>query len=130
MSASSSSDGSSSTTMAMFCIALRNRRGIEASASATSCSNCFRSTRWRRLLRCLAVARPGDDEPEVIAIVAHDAWIAERLRAADPAPVEDQRVGGARPALGRQRGRQLLLDDDRVVSFRDADAVGHAEDVA
>src|SRR5258706_14868793 len=127
MSARSSSDGSSSTTMAMFCIALRNRRGMDASASATSCSNSFRSTPWGRLFgflsRRLAVARPRDDEPKILAVVAHDALVAERLRAADAAAVKNQRVGCARPALRRQRGRQLLFHQHRIVSLGDADAV-------
>ena len=44
--------------------------------------------------------------------------------------MEDQRVGRDRPLLLRQGVAQLLLDHDRVVSFCDADAVGHAEYVA
>src|SRR5712692_3618682 len=133
MSASSSGDGSSSTTIAMFCIVRRNRRGIEASASATSCSNFFRSTRWGRLLfllrlfRRLAVARPGDDEPDVIAVLAHGALVAQRLRAADAAAVENQRVGGARPPRLRHRRAELRLDDDGIVALGDSDPVGHAE---
>jgi len=74
-----------------------------------------------RRLRRFAVARPGDDEPEVIAVVAHDALVAQRLGAADAAAVENQRVGRADPLLGRQRSHQLLLDGDRVVVY---DGVG------
>ena len=44
--------------------------------------------------------------------------------------MEDQRVGGDRPFLLRQRGAQLLLDDYGVVALRDADAVGDAQHVA
>src|SRR5690242_3476309 len=128
ISASSSADGSSSTTMAMFCIALRKRRGTEASASATSFSNAFRFTRgllcgfrgWRglapagqrrrraRLFRGFAVAGAGDDQPEIIAVVAHHALVAQRLRPADAASVEDERVRGSRPAIGRHGGGELL----------------------
>src|SRR5438093_2549984 len=139
MSARSSGDGSSSTTMAMFCIALRKRRGIEASASATSRSNSLRSTflrlslalpGLRGFLRRFLVADARDDETEVVAVVAHDTLIAERFGPADAPAVEDQRVGGARPPLRRHRAGQLRLDLDRVVAFRDADAVRHTQHVA
>src|SRR5580765_2500148 len=116
MSSSSSADGSSSTTMAMFCIAFLKRRGIEASASATRPSNCFRFTgsQLPRLLWRLAGACSRDDQPEVVAVIPHRALVAERFGPADAPAVEDQRIGSARPALGRHRGRQLLLDDDGV----------------
>src|SRR6266567_1652139 len=118
ISARSSGAGSSSTTMAMFFIASRNRLGIEASASATSCSNCFRRTGFR------------DDQAVVVAIVAYRALLAERARAADPAAVKDQRVRRARPAGFRQGGAELLFDYDGIVGFGDADPVRDPEHVA
>src|SRR5262245_55988049 len=137
MSSSRSCAGSSSTTMAMFCIALRKRRGIECSASATSCSNAFRSTPGRcgllatlgrPLLRRLAVARPRDDEPEVVAVVANRALVAKGRRPADAAAMKDQRVRGARPSFRRQGGAELLFHFDRIVAFGDADAIGNPQD--
>ena len=44
--------------------------------------------------------------------------------------MEDERVGGARPPLRRQRAGQLFLDLDRVVAFRDPDAIRDAQHVA
>ena len=55
---------------------------------------------------------------EVVAVVAHGALVAERLRPADAAAVQDERVGRPRPALRRQRAAQLLLDDLRIVRLR------------
>ena len=86
ISRSSSRDGSSSTTIARLFIASRKRRGIDASASATRRSNRSRSTAWFR-----------DDGVEVVAFVLHGALVAQRLRLADAAAVQDQGVGGARP---------------------------------
>src|SRR5258708_787436 len=102
MSASSSGDGSSSTTMTMLRMASRKRRGMEARASATCCSNCFRSTSF------------GHHEAVIVAVVADDALVAERLRTADAAAVQNQRIGRARPALLRQRLPQLLFDHHRI----------------
>src|SRR2546423_11867169 len=101
MSASSSGDGSSSTTMAMFCMASRNRRGMDASASATHRSNAARVMFLLDLLylRGFTIARAGDDETEVVAVVAYDALIAERLRLSDAAPLEDERGRRPRPAV-------------------------------
>src|SRR5258706_16372468 len=97
--------------IAMFRISLRNRFGIERSASATSFSNASRCTRSRLRLSPLsfqfsvlsfefrrrrALAR--DDQPIVVAVVDDEALIAERLRPADAAAVEDQGVGRPRPA--------------------------------
>src|SRR5262249_9107240 len=113
-----SSGGSSSTTMAMFFIASRKRCGIDASASATCRSNSFRCTGLR------------DHETEVIALVADDALIAERFGTADAPAVENQRVGGARPAFLRHRVSELLLDEHRIVALGDANPVRDAENVA
>src|SRR4051812_28006492 len=142
ISRSSSFDGSSSTMMAMFRSSLRNLRGIDRSASATSFSNAARSMgdsfqrpahgfpfRARRLafgLRRLAIAGTRDHQAEILALVANDTLVAQRLRAADTPSVEDQRVGGSRPPFGRHGVAQLLLDHDRVVGLGDADAVGDA----
>ena len=43
--------------------------------------------------------------------------------------MKNERVGRPRPALGRHRLAQLLLDLDRIVAFGDADAVGDAQHV-
>src|SRR5215831_18163766 len=118
MSASSSGDGSSSTTMAMFFIASRKRRGMEASASATCFSNRERCTgRLASRTPRLDLARAGDDVLVVVAVVAHHTLIAERRRTADAPAVQDQRVRRAGPARRRQRAAQLLFDVDRVVAF-------------
>src|SRR5689334_23036289 len=124
ISSSSSCDGSSSTTMARFFIASRKRRGIVASASATSRSNFFRSTRDADAGTLV------DDSRVVIAIVPDRALIAQRLWLADPASVQDERVGGARPPLFGQRAGELPLDDLRLVRIREADPVRHAQHVA
>src|SRR5581483_3762574 len=118
ISARSAGDGSSSTMIATFSIAVRKRRGTDVSASATCCSNLLRSTRITR-----------DDQAIVVAAVANGALVAQRFRTADTAPVQDQRVGRARPPLFRQRLAQLLLDEDRIVALGDADPVRDAEDV-
>jgi len=44
--------------------------------------------------------------------------------------MEDERVGCPRPARFRHGARQLLLDQHRIVAFRDPDAVRHAQHVA
>src|SRR5262245_14521526 len=103
--------------IAMFFIAIRNRAGIEASASATWLSNCF---------LCTALC---NDVLVVVAPLLHNALLAEWLGPADAAPVQDERVGGTRPALLRHRRAQLLLDDDGIVPFGDANPVRDAEDV-
>src|SRR5713101_3519243 len=108
----------------MFVIAVRKRRGMEASASATSCSNCFRST-WFLPGRAAPLSR--NDGTVEVARIPHNALLAERLGTADAPPVEDQRIGSARPSLFGKRVAQLLLGHDRVVRFGDADPVRHAE---
>src|SRR5215475_86310 len=112
ISRSNSRDGSSSTTMAMFCKASRNRRGMDASASATSFSN------WSR---CTAGFR--DHGVEVVALGLHCACVAERLGPADPATVKDHRVGGTRPFRLRQRLGKLFFYSHGIVAFGDADAI-------
>src|SRR6476660_6222990 len=103
-------DGSSSTTIAMFFIASRKRRGIDASASATSFSN--RS-------RCTAGFR--NDGVEVLALRLDRAAVAERLRPADAAAVQDERIGRSRPARLWQRAAELLFDEHWIVTLGDAD---------
>src|SRR5579862_5337405 len=112
--------------IAMFRISLRNRFGIDWSASATSFSNLARSTgsfrrsalssQFRVLSSEFRRPRPfaRHDQPEVIALVADETFVAERLGPADAAAVEDQRVRGLRPPLRRHRGAELLFDDDRI----------------
>src|SRR5919199_4991866 len=124
MSASSAGDGSSSTTIARFSIASRKRRGMDARASATHRSNAARVMLLLDFRR-FPVARAGDDQPEVVAVLAHHALIAERLRFTDAPPVQNERVGRARPSVLRHRGAQLLLDRLRIVSFCNADPVRH-----
>src|SRR5262245_47787276 len=115
----------------MFFIASRNRRGIEASASATCFSNSERRTNvLAGVPRALDLAGAGDHVVEVVAVVAHHALVAERRRTADAPTVQDERVGRARPSCLRQRATKLLFDDDRVVAFGDPDPVRDAEDVA
>src|SRR5581483_11771131 len=118
ISSSRSAPGSSSTTTARFFISRRKRTGISSMASATSCSNLFRSTFF------------GDDMAEVVAVVTHGALAAERLRLADPPAVQDLHVRRERPHLLRQTIAQLLFDLHGVVAFRDADAIRHAQYVA
>src|SRR5438477_12525031 len=110
-------------------MAPRNRRGMLASASATSCSNLFRSiSTWVSFPGhgpdgSLASARAhgrgsspaGSQRHVVVAIVAYGAPIAKRLRLADPPAVQDKRIGRERPAPARQRAAQLPLDDLPVV---------------
>src|SRR5262245_59080524 len=104
--------------MAILDIARRNRRGIVCSASATTCSNRARSTsRFRRCRPSLLPPLLGNDGTEVDAVVAHGALIAERFRLADPAAVQDQRVGRARPVAPGQHAAELLLDDNRIVGL-------------
>src|SRR4051794_23012613 len=105
--------------IAMFRISLRNRRGIDRSASATSFSNAARSTGFSPRLRLHAhddhslafargrIALAGDDRPVVVAVVDDKALLAQRLRPADAAAMENQRVRRPGPALGRQRVAQL-----------------------
>src|SRR5690349_5868166 len=110
--------------MARLDIASRNRRGMDASASATRRSNFFRCTRNPNA--AALAPRRGEE----VAVVLHRALLAQRLRLADAAPVENQRVGGPRPAFRGQRGAKLLLDDFGLVGVSDADAVRDAQDVA
>src|SRR5215467_7046240 len=120
MSSSSAGSGSSSTTIAMLLIASRNRRGIDASASATSFSNGSRRTAGSSI----------DDRVEVVALGLDRTGLAQRLRTTDPAPVKNQRIGRPRPARLGHRRAQLLLDNDGVVAFRDPDAIRDAEHVS
>src|SRR5438445_13427539 len=101
----------------MFFIALRNRRGIDRSASATCCSNSFLVT---RSLRSLVVARPPDDQPEIVAVITDGALIAERFRPADSAAVEDEGIRRSRPARLGRGGAQLLAHDLGLVVRRRA----------
>ena len=71
---------------------------------------------------CLALLPPAQGE--------HGTLPAQRTaRVADLAAVEDEQVGGARPALGGHERHELLLDLDRVVALRDAQAVRDPQDV-
>ena len=101
MSSSNSCDGSSSMTMAMFCIASRKRRGIDARASATNFSNRF-------LCNCAflrrGAARARDDGREVVAIVADGAGYYVRLTAR---PRDDLDLG----ADGRLAAFELSVED-------------------
>src|SRR5690349_1260344 len=110
--------------MAMLRIASRKSRGMLRSASATIASNFARSTAFPRLTLALAHERL-----VVLAVVAHHALLAERLRLADAAAVQNERVGRLRPDRLLQRGAELLLDHFRLVALGDADPVGHAEHV-
>src|SRR5712671_4235015 len=112
--------------MARLRIAVRNRRGIEASASATRCSKASRSTGFLGSHRRGAFVA---DRLEEIAFLAHRTLVAERFGLANPAAVEDERVGGSGPPLAGQRAAELLFDDFWVVRFGDPDAVGNPEDV-
>src|SRR4030095_11067519 len=88
--------GSSSTTSATFLISRRNRLGIRAMASVTR-----RSKAARVMARSRASRRPcgfhgplgcGAQTAIVIALVDHQALVAERLRSADAAAVKDLHV--------------------------------------
>ena len=137
--ASSSRDGSSSTTIAMFCIALREAAAeSSASASATRRSNSSRvidpprfSARvgfGRRLAGARSARRRGGSSRSRRCT---DALVAERLRPADAPAVQDQRVGGARPA-SRAAARRTAAASTTIgiVGLGDADAVRHAQHVA
>src|SRR5262245_21561530 len=102
----------------MFCIASRNCRGMDASASATWRSKVARSTGG---LLALARSLAGDDGAVEIAVVHHGAEIAQRSRPADAPAMKDQRVGCAGPSGFRHRLAQLLFHDLRIVGLRDAD---------
>src|SRR5262252_8298017 len=121
MSSSSAGSGSSSTTIAMLLIASRNRRGIEASASATSFSNFSRCTTGRWAGR--ATSRHVDDRAEVVALALNRAGVTEGLRATDTAAVKDERIRRPRPACLWHRRTELLLDNSGVVALRDSDTV-------
>src|SRR5256885_16764182 len=111
MSSRRSGGGSSSTRITMLRIASRNRLGMDARASATRRSKSalfiLDPPLFPRRLRAFDV----DQRPDVLAVVPHCAFDAQRLRPADPAAMEDEGIGRPRPALGRQRAAQLLLDD-------------------
>ena len=66
----------------------------------------------------------------IVALVADRTLLAQRAWFADPAAVQDQRVGGDGPFGRRHRRAQLLFDDFRIVAARDPDAVGDPEHVA
>src|SRR2546421_545518 len=96
MSWRSSFDGSSSTMIAMFRISLRNRFGIDCSASATSfskwlLSNGFQFSVWSFQFDYRR-AFTRDDQAEVVAVVHHEALFAQRPGSADAAAVEDQGI--------------------------------------
>ncbi len=58
------------------------------------------------------------------------APIAQRLRPADAAAVQDQRIGRARPSFRRQQRAQLRLDGHGIVRTNQTDPVGDAQHVA
>ena len=65
------------------------------------------------LPHCLAASAQSarafrDDRAIVVALVAHDALVAERFRLADAPAVQNQRVRRLRPFARRQRAAQLL----------------------
>jgi hypothetical protein len=66
----------------------------------------------------------------VIAVVGDRTAIAQRLRPADAPAVQDQRIGGERPRVRRQRPRQLIFHDDRVVRLGDPYSVRHPQHMA
>ena len=122
-------DGSSSTTTATFFISSRKRGGISSSAASDELAEIA--------ARVIATPAPSYARrlrgPEraavVVAVVADDALLAERLRLADAAAVQDQRVGRPRPLRRRHRSAELLLDDLGIVRPRDADPVRDAQHV-
>jgi hypothetical protein len=70
------------------------------------------------------------ERPEVVAVIADGAAVAERPWLADSAAVQNQRVGGSRPLGSRHRRTQLLLDDLGILRARDAESVGDPQHVA
>ena len=126
MSRKSAGDGSSSTTIARFSSAARNRSGIAASASATRRSNWTRFTaRCARRRTALMVGRP-----EIVTRLPNHALVAQRLRPTDAPSVQNECIRRARPLLLRERLGKLLLDEVRIVGFGDADPVRHAKYVS
>ena len=139
ISASSSRDGSSSTTIAMFVIASRNRRGIAGErVSDEALERCVDPRRFAfaslrlpcAVAPCRAVRRALSGSVEVVAhrrCTAHWSQSGLGLQMRRPCRISVSDV--ARPPLGRQRAAQLLLDDVRVVGLGDADPVRHAQHV-
>ena len=99
--------------MAMFRIALLNRRGMVAERFSdelfevgavhglllrAAALRFFLPLSLRRRACVLALERFAE-----VAVVGREALLAERLGPADAAAVKDQRVGRARPARLRQR---------------------------
>ncbi len=84
-----------------------------------------------------------DNRVIVVAVVAHGALIAERLRLADAASVQNQRVGRPRPAFLRhaprtaaarrfpdRRTRRCRFDSTTRSTCRSTGSPGHAERVS
>ena len=129
-------DGSSSTTMAMFCIASRKRRGIERErVSDEAFERVARHVRPRRLSPRL---RAGFRRVASRARATVGSSRSRRARRTDRRAASACRCGGragsacrtcasSAPAAARA---QLLLDDlrDRR-DFGDADAIGDAQHV-
>ena len=67
---------------------------------------------------------------EVVASVANQTPIAERLWPADAAAVEDQRVRARASIAPAAAGRQCGFDHDGIVGAHEADPVRDAQDVA
>jgi len=44
--------------------------------------------------------------------------------------MKDERIGRASPTIGRKDVRQLLLDNLGLVRLRDANSIGHPQDVS
>ena len=66
----------------------------------------------------------------VVAVLADDAFIAERFGTADSAAVQDQRIGGASPARLEHRRAELLFYDFGIVALRNSETIRDAEHVA
>src|SRR2546425_9166251 len=94
---------------------------VNAARSILACSCCDR----RGGLPCLRAERE-----VVIAVLADRASIAERLRFADAAAVEDLDVGGERPHLARKQRAELRFHFLRILAAGNAYPVRDAQHVA
>ena len=90
-------------------------RPARESAVRSACGCACIAIRLRRACFAVFGLGPPTSVAIEIALVAHDALVAQRLRFADAPAVQDQRVGRFRPLGGRQRAAELLLDLDGIL---------------
>ena len=72
----------------------------------------------------------GDFRAVVLAVIAHEALIAQGLRSAYSAAVKDLHVRSEGPSFWRKGRTELLLDNLGIIALGDAYPVRHSQDVA